>query len=184
MCDPYKGFAKIAARRLLARTFGETVEAKEESFFLTFTMVLLVLFVITFIIIYISISIAPGDPMRGGVNELQRSAILERIAPAGTVITDAEQAAASAEPAAEPAAEPQSAEQIVATVCSACHGANSAIPGSPRMGDKAEWEARMAKGMDQLVANAINGINAMPARGGANLSDAEVRAAVEYLVSQ
>lgn len=47
--------------------------------------------------------------------------------------------------------------------CKSCHGAGYA--GAPKTGDKAAWEPRMAKGMDVLVENTINGINGMPPLG-------------------
>lgn len=50
-----------------------------------------------------------------------------------------------------------------AASCFACHGTGAA--GAPMTGDATAWETRMAKGMDTLVKNATNGINAMPPRG-------------------
>lgn len=67
--------------------------------------------------------------------------------------------------------------------CQACHMTGAA--GSPKTGDKAAWEARIAQGNDALYANAINGKGAMPAKGGrADLSDDAVKAAVDYMVAQ
>ena len=58
------------------------------------------------------------------------------------------------------------------------------------MGDKAAWESRIAQGMVLLYERAIKGfiseggIIAMPPRGGnMNLTDAEVKAAVDYMVA-
>ena len=65
--------------------------------------------------------------------------------------------------------------------CFACHATGAA--GAPKFGDKAAWAPRIALGIDTLVAKAISGINAMPPRGGSNASDAEMRAAVEYMVN-
>jgi cytochrome c5 len=57
--------------------------------------------------------------------------------------------------------------------------------GSPKLGDKAAWEARIATGNDALYASALNGKGAMPAKGGrADLSDDAVKAAVDYMVAQ
>lgn len=69
--------------------------------------------------------------------------------------------------------------------CSVCHGAG--IAGAPKFGDAATWENRIAKGMEVLYQNSINGFfgetGAMPAKGGfASLSDEEVKAAVDYMV--
>lgn len=67
--------------------------------------------------------------------------------------------------------------------CMACHATGAA--GAPKTGDKAAWKARIAAGMDTMVKNAINGKGAMPAKGGrANLTDAQVKAIVEYMVAE
>jgi cytochrome c5 len=69
------------------------------------------------------------------------------------------------------------------SACTVCHGAG--IAGAPKTGDKAAWKARIALGKDALYASAIKGKNAMPAKGGAmSASDAEIKAAVDYLISQ
>jgi len=73
------------------------------------------------------------------------------------------------------------------STCFACHGTGAA--GAPMLGKKDVWSDRIAKGMDTLKKHAIEGFKGekgfMPAKGGrANLSDADVGAAVEYMVSQ
>jgi cytochrome c5 len=78
------------------------------------------------------------------------------------------------------AAGPKDGPSIFKSVCSACHGTGAL--GSPKAGDKAAWAPRLAQGKAVLYASAIKGKNAMPAKGGAsNLSDAEVKLAVDYL---
>jgi cytochrome c5 len=72
------------------------------------------------------------------------------------------------------------------TACFACHAVGAA--GSPKFGDKAAWAPRIAKGLDVLKQHAIEGFKGetgfMPAKGGrADLSDADVHAAVEYMTS-
>jgi cytochrome c5 len=68
------------------------------------------------------------------------------------------------------------------SACFACHGTGAA--GAPKVGDKAAWKSRLAQGMSALFKNAINGTSkGMPPKGGnASLSDAAVKAAVEYMV--
>ena len=67
--------------------------------------------------------------------------------------------------------------------CAVCHA--NGIAGAPKMGDSAAWTARLAKGTDELYASAINGIGAMPAKGGRpNLSDEEVMALVDYMIAE
>lgn len=68
------------------------------------------------------------------------------------------------------------------TTCAACHSTGAA--GAPKLGDKAVWAPRL-KDMAALNASAIKGKGVMPAKGGnAGLSDADVTAAVAYMVSQ
>ena len=67
--------------------------------------------------------------------------------------------------------------------CIICHG--SGVAGAPKIGDKAAWAPRIAQGMDTLLANAIKGKNAMPPRGTCTeCSDADLQAAIEYMISQ
>jgi len=80
-------------------------------------------------------------------------------------------------------AEPKTGEQVVQQICTACHGTGAA--GSPKTGDKAAWAPRVALGKDALYKSALLGKNAMPAKGGnPALSDAEIKAAVDYLLAQ
>jgi cytochrome c5 len=74
-------------------------------------------------------------------------------------------------------------ETVYKSVCSACHSAG--VAGAPKTGDSAGWAPRLAKGLDAIVSSAINGIGAMPARGGKpNVSDDEVRRAVIHMANQ
>ncbi|HJW25004.1 MAG TPA: c-type cytochrome [Rhodocyclaceae bacterium] len=69
------------------------------------------------------------------------------------------------------------------TVCSACH--NTGAAGAPKAGDKAAWAPRLAQGTETLYKSALGGKGAMPPKGGAsNLSDDEVKAAVDFLVAK
>ena len=65
--------------------------------------------------------------------------------------------------------------------CFACHDTGAA--GAPKRGDKAAWAPRISQGAEVLYQAAIKGINAMPARGGSRASDAEIKAAVDYIVA-
>ena len=68
-------------------------------------------------------------------------------------------------------------------VCVVCHAAG--VANAPKFGDKAAWAPRIATGSAALLKSAAEGKNAMPARGGAaDLSDAELKAAVDYLVGK
>lgn len=69
---------------------------------------------------------------------------------------------------------------IYTQACAVCHAAG--IAGAPKLGDKAAWGPRLAQGDQALLASVINGKGAMPPRGGAQASDAELKAAVDYMV--
>lgn len=78
---------------------------------------------------------------------------------------------------------PRDGATVYNTICMACHA--TGLAGAPKTGDKAAWAPRIATGLEALLKSATNGKNAMPARGGAaNLTDDELKAAVEYLVGQ
>jgi cytochrome c5 len=71
--------------------------------------------------------------------------------------------------------------------CALCHAAG--VAGAPKPGDKADWGPRIAQGNDLLYKHALEGFTGakgmMPARGGSSaLSDADVKAAVDYMVAQ
>ncbi|NOR40280.1 MAG: cytochrome c5 family protein [Gammaproteobacteria bacterium] len=106
-----------------------------------------------------------GDVYIAGVSEP------EEAAPATTMTADAGEAAA-----------PKSGEQVYNASCMGCHTAG--VAGAPKLGDKAAWAPRIAAGMDSLLANATNGIKAMPPKGTCmSCSSDELQAAVEYIVS-
>lgn len=74
-------------------------------------------------------------------------------------------------------------QQIFTAVCATCHV--SGLLQAPRLGNKDDWAPRLEKGMEMLYDHAINGFKNMPARGGRqDLSDDEVKQAVDYMISQ
>lgn len=76
---------------------------------------------------------------------------------------------------------PRDGATVYNAVCMACHASGAA--GAPKAGDKAAWAPRIATGSAALIKSVTNGKNAMPPKGGAaDLTDAEIKAAVEYLV--
>jgi cytochrome c5 len=135
-------------------------------------------------------------------------AVAQRIAPLVTIAADPSKAPAAAPVAAVatarntaapvvavaiPAAIPPAAAPAAATVssgesvykasCAACHAAG--IAGAPKIGDKAAWAPRIAKGKPMLYEHSLKGFNAMPAKGGNTaLSDADVKLAVDYQLAQ
>lgn len=65
--------------------------------------------------------------------------------------------------------------------CASCHG-NPAI-GAPVVGNKDNWSAVMAKGIEKVYSNGINGINAMPPKGGTDLSDEKIKEIIDYMIN-
>lgn len=97
-------------------------------------------------------------------------------------------AATTPAPAATPApvAENTAGKKVFGSTCAMCHSAG--VAGAPKPGDKADWEPRVAQGVDTLYKHALEGFNGakgqMPARGGNTaLKDDEVKAAVDYMVA-
>lgn len=76
---------------------------------------------------------------------------------------------------------PKSADQVYNSVCMACHDTGAA--GAPKRGDAAAWAPRITQGIATLYEHSLTGIRGMPAKGGnPNLSDDEVKSAVDYIV--
>lgn len=124
-------------------------------------------------------------------NPAAAKATLERIQPAGAVYAGSTGAAAQAAAvaAAAEAAKGQVAyggttdgAVIYANLCTGCHTSGAA--GAPKM-LKADWATRIGKGAETLHDHAINGFNAMPARGGnPALTDEQVKATVDWMLGQ
>ena len=95
-------------------------------------------------------------------------------------------APAAGAPAPATAAAKADGKKIYDTTCVACHGPG--IAGAPKFGDKSAWTARIAEGNNTLYTHAIQGFQGkggvMPPKGGnTTLADADVKAAVDYMVS-
>jgi cytochrome c5 len=74
----------------------------------------------------------------------------------------------------------RTSEAIVQNQCANCH--RDGVNGAPKIGDRPAWIPRLKNGLDKLVASAIHGHGAMPARGGLpDLSDQEIRGAIVYM---
>ena len=72
---------------------------------------------------------------------------------------------------------------VYSQTCAACH--STGLGGAPKLGDKPGWAPRLAGGKASLAASVIKGKGAMPPKAGnPSLSDGEITAAVEYMLSQ
>ena len=116
----------------------------------------------------------PAAPAAGAAPVAAAAAAPAAPAPAATVV-----AAAAPAPAAAPAS--GAGEALYKQVCVACHAAG--VAGAPKFGDKAAWAPRIKTGPEALYASALKGKGAMPPKGGSAASDADIHAAVDYMVS-
>lgn len=122
---------------------------------------------------------APADAAASG--EAASAPAAEGAAPAEAPKADA--AKADDKGAAAPAAGGADGKKVYEATCQACHG--GAVPGIPHVGKKEDWAPRIKQGKDTLHKHALEGFNAMPAKGGnGSLSDDEVKAAVDYMANQ
>jgi cytochrome c5 len=112
------------------------------------------------------------------------AATSEQASAAAAAIAAIGQAASSA-PAAGGATQSADASQagkaLYQQVCQACHAAG--VLGAPKFGNKADWAPRLKDPMDTIYNYALHGKGQMPPKGGSNASDADVKAAVDYMVS-
>ena len=128
---------------------------------------------------------APEDPPQVAKLVALYPNLIARIAPQGKVCFEGKECditIAAALGAADPD-KPREGKVIYEGVCHTCHAAG--LLGAPKFGDKGAWGPRIAKGTATLHQHALQGFNAMPAKGGnADLLDVEVTNAVDYMVSQ
>lgn len=110
-----------------------------------------------------------GDSGRDGIRMKQPSACV-----VGVLLL-----ALAAAPAA--GAAPAEGEVVYAGTCQRCHGTGEY--GAPRFGDRAAWQPRFQRGMDDLMDHTIDGLRAMPPRGGNDdLTDAQLRSAIVHML--
>lgn len=118
-----------------------------------------------------------GSGYTADVADITENATATRIMPAGSL-----KMGDGAEPGQ------RTGKQVFDKVCIQCHGADSATAFSPKVTKNEDWAPRIAKGLDTLVKNAVDGFTGqgnMPAKGGAlDLTDDEVARAVVYMANQ
>lgn len=128
---------------------------------------------------------APAAPANATANAAPPAAPAAPAAPAMAAAAAPAAATAPAAPAAPATASADAGKTLFNSACIACHGAG--IAGSPKFGDKAAWAPRIAQGKDVLYQHAINGFQGkagvMPPKGGSQAADADVKAAVDYMVA-
>jgi len=121
-----------------------------------------------------------------GLSDQQRSEIEERIRPHGQLCLEGDDrcgsaGAAVAEAGGDAEASASDPKAIYDQYCTACH--TTGVAGAPKLGEAADWGDRLAAGMDEVYAHAINGLGAMPPKGTCmSCSDDDIKATVDYMV--
>ncbi|MFH4413951.1 c-type cytochrome [Vibrio diabolicus] len=109
------------------------------------------------------------------ISQTEYDAIAERIQPVGDVYL------AGSEPVKEEPTGPRDGATVYGTFCIACHA--SGVNGAPKTGNADDWAPRIAQGKETLVKHALEGFNAMPAKGTCmDCSDDEIIAAIDHMI--
>ncbi|MDO8597658.1 MAG: c-type cytochrome [Sulfuricaulis sp.] len=169
----------------------------DRAFLKSFAGLIVALVALT-VVLFVVAQIIGGKPSKTVEATADAKAVAERIKPVGelnvgavpaTKVTTASNAVMDAIiPSANAAgADDNKGKKIYDVACVACHAAG--VAGAPKLGDKAAWASRIAQGNDTLYTHSIKGFQGkagmMPPKGG-NMSakDEDVKAAVDYMVSQ
>jgi len=127
-----------------------------------------------------------AEPAAEGAAEAPAAAAPAAEAPAAPAMpaSGEQNTVVAAAPAAAPAPAASAAvngQALYNQACAVCHVAG--VAGAPKLGDKAGWAPRLGLGLEGLTASVIKGKGAMPPKGGAaSASDAEIQAAVQYML--
>ena len=114
-----------------------------------------------------------GDPTQQSAAEATEVAMMSETAPVAASSSESNVASADAQPG----------ETIYRGLCQTCHAAG--LANAPKPDDTAAWQERAAKGLDAMVAIAIQGQGGMPPRGGnPALTDEEIRRVIEFMLAQ
>jgi len=154
-------------------------ENKPESFIQSPRQLIIVValaIIVPIIVIVLLVNYVTSDPRTGaGSLAMSDEAVEQRIRP----VAGFELAAATAPAGA--AAGAGDGKALYDAACAACHTTGAA--NAPKFGDKAAWAPRIATGIDAMLDSVVKGKSAMPPRGGrADAKDADLRAAIEYIV--
>jgi cytochrome c5 len=137
-------------------------------------VVVVLAFVVPIIAIVLLVQLVINRPSADPA-ALAPEAVAARIQPVGRVEFGA------AAPTA--ATGPRTGEQVFQSVCTTCH--QTGVAGAPKVGDNATWAKLVKEPFAQLLKESINGIRAMPPRGGnPDLSDLEMARAIVYMANR
>jgi len=151
----------------------------DSDFMKNFSLMIGALILLAVVIFVLAQNVGGNEVKAAGITKKDNKEQIARIEPVGKlVLATAVGNTVSTAQAADGAA-------TYNGTCVACHGTGAA--GAPKVGDKAAWKPRIALGMPTLYKVALHGKpgTAMMAKGGnAALSDAAVKAAVDYMVGK
>ncbi len=168
----------------------------DRAFLKSFAGLIVALVALT-VVLFVVAQIIGGKPSKTIESTVDAKAVAERIKPVGELTVGAAQVAKLATASSNPvmdaiipaanAADENHGKKIYDATCMACHAAG--VAGAPKLGDKAAWAPRIAQGADTLHTHAIKGFQGkagmMPPKGGnMGAKDEDVKAAVDYMVSQ
>ena len=127
------------------------------------------------------------------VNETE-TVVVEPEAPAAETEVVTPEPAVEAEPTEVPVveaeleatAEPEvlaadAGAQLYEKQCKVCH--ENGLLEAPKFGDKAAWAPHIAKDIETLHMHSAKGFNKMPAQAVGDVTEAQVHAAVDYMVA-
>ena len=156
----------------------------DKEFYKIFSLVMILIIGLTILIailsnVFATYSLHPSEQYREEIQKRES----QRTEPVANINLASNPTIKQVVPIAITTSSTLSGEEVYKTVCMSCH--TSGVAGAPVIGKNNEWEQRIAKGIKLLYLNAINGIGVMPAKGGAtNLSDDNIKAAVDYIISK
>jgi len=158
----------------------------DRAFLKTFSGLLAALVALTVIIFVVAQMVSGAGKAKTKVAQTvpADSEIIARIKPVGELVVASAATVANGVISTAKAADGKGTYD---KACVVCHAAG--VAGAPKLGDKADWGPRIAQGNDTLYTHALKGFQGkkgmMPAKGGnASLADADVKAAVDYMVGQ
>ena len=155
----------------------------DRAFLKTFSGLLAALVALTVIIFVVAQMVSGTGKVKTKVAQADGD-IVARIKPVGELVVAS---AATVANGVIPTAKAADGKATYDKACMACHAAG--VAGAPKLGDKAAWKDRVAQGNDTLYTHALKGFTGkkgmMPAKGGnTSLSDADVKAAVDFMVGK
>lgn len=135
-------------------------------------------FVIPVVVIVLLTRFIGAQPKPGaGSNLFTAEATAQRVAPVGTVSTEAPKGVA----VAAAVTKVRSGEEVYKAKCVGCHAAGAL--GAPKFGDKAAWAPRIGQGYQALVNSSIKGKGKMGGQATGGYTEEEIAAAVKHLVN-